>query len=472
VREPQSTASLRGALRSSAEPTDEGKVITIDGDRRITRITPDAAAWCGSTPEELIGVVTRERWPAPPLDDAVERALVKGETSTVEQASLVVPGRWVEVDVEPVDGGARVRIREVRARVGGERSAGAPTERGLSSLNDGPAEIVLLDNQGVIVSANAAWRASLAAHGVKVADDGIGMRYVDLCKAALPELDEASLERELQNLLARTVPQMEGTYNLEMADGQELRHVQITPLDVGDGAYFIAIHEDLTARARVLAALNETSDQLLHAQEQERRRIAIELHDSMSQHLAAMTLTLVSLRKHVGEDPTGRALIDNMSKLTKQAVRETRVLSYLMNAERQAREGLETALQRFVEGFGLRTGLETTIDIEGQGDAVNAAVHHAVFRVTQEALSNVHRHARATRVAVSLVRADDNLTLRIADDGRGLPRAPGENASSAPLGVGVPGMRSRIEQLGGRLDITSSAGGVVVTATLPLRGRR
>jgi signal transduction histidine kinase len=365
-------------------------------------------------------------------------------------------------------GGAKIRFRGITPRVHAEESKG-PDDAGHPSLDHGPAEIVLLDARGVILSVNAAWRASLAAHAIKLANDGVGARYVDVCKAALPKLDEASLETELRKLLAGSVPQMEGTYTLETADGAELRHVHITPLLMDRATYFIAIHEDLTERARVLASLHETSDQLLHAQEMERQRIAIELHDSMSQHLAGLTLGLGNLRKRVGDEPAARALIDDLAKLAQVAVKETRVLSYLMNASSQDRESLTATVRRFVEGFGARIGLKASVNTEGRVDAASAAVRHAVFRVIQEALTNVYRHARATKVGVSLVRRDSVLTVRIADDGRGIESAPGDDDGEAPLGVGIPGMRSRVGQLGGTLDITSDAAGAVVTARLPLR---
>jgi signal transduction histidine kinase len=219
------------------------------------------------------------------------------------------------------------------------------------------------------------------------------------------------------------------------------------------------------ARRRVVARLNDVSDQLLHAQEQERQRIAVELHDATSQHLAGLVLGLASLRRRTRDNHGAQALIEEMETLVQHAVRETRVLSYLMNASRQDPEDLASAGRRFVEGFGRRTGLETSFDAAGPLDAISPAAQHALFRVIQESLTNVHRHARATRAVVSLVSRADKLTLSIADDGQGMPSAPGEDA---PLGVGIPGMRSRIEQLGGRLHITSDPSGAVVTATLPL----
>jgi two-component system, NarL family, sensor kinase len=442
----------------------------IDRDWRVMRISSDAAAWFSSTPAELIGVDTRERWPPPPpLAEAVEAALASGATSTVRYASLTVPGRWVEVDVEPRDGGARIRFRDITAQVLAEQSLKAPDDLGYPSRGDAPAEIVLLDAGGRIVSANAAWRASLAAHAIKLADDGVGARYADVCEAAVGEaFDEVGFETRLNELVFGRSTHFEATYSLEAPHGLELRQVQIAPLHVGGATYFVAIHENLTQRARVLAELRETSGQLLHAQEDERRRIAVELHDSTSQHLVGMIFALRQLRRRAGKDREATALIDEMAKLAQQAIHETQMLSYLMNASDREQEGLETSARRFVEGFGRRTGLKVTFDAKGPVDAVSAAAQHAAFRVIQEALTNAYRHARGTEVAVSLVNLAGLLTLRIADDGQGIRRATGGTADEAPLGVGIPGMRARIEQLGGTLGIDSFGGGTVVTAMVPV----
>ncbi len=463
---PAKRARVRGGRTSSGDFE-----IIIKPDWRVRWISSDAAAWFGSTPAELIGADSRERWPPPaPLAEAVEAALTRWVTSTVQYASLTVPGRWVEVDVEPREAGVGIRFRDITSRVLAEQSLEAQGDLRHPSLGSGPAEIVLLDGRGVILAANGAWRASLAAHGMRLANAGLGALYADVCKAALGgDFDELEFQKRLDETLVGRSPQFEATYTLgPPRGGRELRQVQIAPLRLGGATYFLAIHEDLTQRAHVLAELRETSGQLLHAQEDERRRIAIELHDSTSQHFAGLILGLGQLRRRVGQDLGAQALIDEMGMLAQQGIRETRVLSYLLNASDREQEGLEASARRFVEGFGRRTGLNTAFETAGLVDTVSAAAQHAVFRVIQEALTNVYRHARATTAVVSLVAGAGRLTVRIADDGQGIRRAPSGTADEAPLGVGIPGMRARIEQLGGRLGIDSFGGGTVVTAMVPV----
>lgn len=143
------------------------------------------------------------------------------------------------------------------------------------------------------------------------------------------------------------------------------------------------------------------------------------------------------------------------------------MLSYLMTPPNVAEEGLEAAARRYVQGVGLRTGLRTEFQAERGLASVEAPVEHAAFRVLQEALANVYRHADASTVAVSLARGPEGLTLRIADDGKGIGPLEAGMHEGARLGVGIPGMRARVAQLGGALDIAGDETGTVVTATFP-----
>jgi signal transduction histidine kinase len=435
---------------------------SLDRDWRITSITRQAAAWAGSTAEALLGTDGRSINPAATvaLGPGIDGAFA-GDTSILEQPSMHVPGRWVRIEIAPHQGGARIRFEDITARV----STG---EGVMSGAVEGPAEIVLLDNRGVIVAVNAAWRAKVVAVGLEVANAGVGALYTDVARTALKHVDTAKFRRELGKLLSGRILQLEDTYSLDAPNGPELRQVQITPLRMGDAVCFAAIHEDLTERARVLAALHQTSDQLLHAQEKERQRIAIELHDSMSQHLAGLVMGVQDLRRRVGHDPIVRERLDEMGRLAQQAVQETRVLSYLMNASGEPREGLQVSVHRFVDGFARRTGLQVSFDASGPVDDIGAATQHAAFRVIQEALSNVYRHANARRASVKLARRAGVLTVHVADDGAGIQCAEVAGADQPPLGVGISGMRARVEQLGGVLEIGGDSSGARVTATIPI----
>jgi signal transduction histidine kinase len=447
---------------------------TVDRDWRIMTITDATAAWCGSVPSKLVGRDSRVALPPPQptVAAAIEDAFEAGATTILEQASHFAPGRWVRIEVEPTEVGARFRFEDITSRVSADGTAHRSEKSGAYSIGVGPAEIAILDRRGVIVAANQTWRSAVAAQGIDVPSAGLGMAYADLCKAAIPGLDRDALQQRLEPLLTGRVSMFEATYKLDTPHGRELRQVHITPLQDKSANRFIAIHEDLTERAQILATLDETSDQLLHAQEEERRRIAIELHDSTSQHLTGLILGLLNLKRSLGDDRGAAERIDELAEVAQQASREVRVLSFLMNASGSQREGLKESVRRFVEGFGRRTGIEVTFQARGSIDAIGAVAQHAVFRVVQEALSNVYRHAHATAVSVKLVQEASVLTARISDNGQGFARAAEAPDDTPLLGVGIPGMRARIEQLGGSLQIAADPGGTTLAATLPFRTGR
>jgi len=224
---------------------------------------------------------------------------------------------------------------------------------------------------------------------------------------------------------------------------------------------------DEVGRLREVVAA-EAAEQLLSAQEEERHRIALELHDSTSQHLAALGLGVTRLRRLVEAEPAAGVVLDDMAQSLHEAVREIRVLSFLMNPPDLERDALENTVRRFLNGFALRTGIAIKFSPQGLVDETSAAVRHAAFRVVQEALSNVHRHARASAVEVEMEHDAGVLSLRVADNGKGIHALQNGDAGWAPLGVGVAGMRARVRQLGGAIEITSDARGTVVRARLPV----
>ncbi|HEY1427012.1 MAG TPA: PAS domain-containing protein [Caulobacteraceae bacterium] len=429
---------------------------TLDRDWRITSISEAAAAWSGSTPDDLIGRSSREVWPPEPrsLTEAIEAAFAGGPGAPVEQPSLAIPGRWVRVDVEPSNGGARIRFEDITSRIG---------------LGPGPAEVILVDRNGVIVAVNAAWRAGIVALGLKLADADVGARYATVAKAIAPRTDEVAFRSRLEELFAGRIQEFEATFSQDGSHRSERRQVRITPLRSGDATYFLAVHEDLAERARILGGLHRSADRPLPAEEKERERIASELHETVGQNYAAMKLGLARLRKSLDRRPAARSVLDDMSRLVEENVHHARVLSYLTDASGRRRVGLQASVRRLVQRFGRQADLAATFVAEGPLDAVSAAAQHAMFRVAQEALSNVYRHARATSVSVTLVSRRGALTLRVADDGRGLRRARLVRGAPPAFQLGIAAMRARVEQLGGTLTVVGGRSGTKVRASIPLR---
>lgn len=372
-----------------------------------------------------------------------------------------------------LNGGGEGGVRPIgRTGTSASSQAAAPQERSFADHAPGTggvgSEIVILDGDGVIVAVNQAWRETVAAYGVLLPNAGIGAAYVEVARRFLPDLDLAVLDRSLGRLASGQSDRVEHTYAIRTPRGPRWRHVQITPLSLGSGGRFVAIHDDLTAQVTTQEQLQTTSAQLFTARDDERQRIAVELHDSTSQHLAAISMAVAKLRRASPLRQAGE-IIDEIAHSVNEVVKETRALSYLMRPREIGRGGLTVAVRQFLEGFAQRTGLEASLEADEDGpDGAPALVQHAALRIIQEAASNSYRHGQVRRVVVGLSVEDRVLTVTVTDDGRGLSSGNGEPA----LGVGIPGMRARAEQLSGRFEISSDETGVRVTAALPLGSPR
>ncbi len=216
--------------------------------------------------------------------------------------------------------------------------------------------------------------------------------------------------------------------------------------------------------------VSELSGQLLALQEEERQRIARELHDSTAQHLVAANLGLASLEGTVSAESGRPARPWRRSRAcSTEALRELRIFTYLLHPPNLAKDGLQATLRDFAEGFAGRTGLVARIRIPEEVDDLPPELQRAILRVVQEALTNVHRHADASHVSVKARIRSGRLVVRIRDNGHGMI-GPARPDGPIRLGVGVAGMRARLEQFGGDLRIRTGRGGTSVVAMVPIRG--
>src|SRR5437764_11823345 len=205
-------------------------------------------------------------------------------------------------------------------------------------------------------------------------------------------------------------------------------------------------------------------EELLRLRDDERQRIGQELHDSAGQLILSLQLSAARLRETalISGNEDLIAEIQDVARLISQEVRS---VAFLNHPIRLHRSGLATALKALIEGFGKRTGCQVHFKVIGEQPLHNGAPAMALFRVAQEALVNVHRHAHASRVSAKLERRLDRLELTIRDDGVGMPSSERLELNG---GVGVQGMRFRLQQLGGCFHISNSKHGTKVSATVPL----
>jgi signal transduction histidine kinase len=211
------------------------------------------------------------------------------------------------------------------------------------------------------------------------------------------------------------------------------------------------------------------SGRILELQDTERRKIARELHDSIGQYLAAIKFQLNQLERSRREDsPESARLIAETTDLVDRSLAETRTISHLLHPPLLDELGLYSAARWYVEGFSERSGLEVEFKVDDFVDRMHKDVEIALFRVLQEALTNVHRHSGATRVSIDVSCKDDVAVLLVKDNGHGIPyeilRRYQEGHGG---GIGLAGMRERLAELRGTLLVESSSSGTTLRAMLP-----
>lgn len=218
------------------------------------------------------------------------------------------------------------------------------------------------------------------------------------------------------------------------------------------------------------AGLRMLSGRLMQLQDEERRRISRELHDSSGQALAAlsMCLSMVERENDKLSERASRNLADSL-RLVRELSQELRTMSHLLHPPLLDEAGLESALRWLVEGFAQRSEIKVDLELAPELGRLSKEMEIAIFRIVQESLANVHRHSGSQTAQVRVGRDSRKVTLEIQDQGRGISSGGGGAAAGPAVpGVGIQGMRERVRQLGGNLEIHSTQGSTAVRAAIPL----
>ncbi len=216
-------------------------------------------------------------------------------------------------------------------------------------------------------------------------------------------------------------------------------------------------------------SLRDLSARLLKSQDEERRRIARELHDSVGQLLAALGMNLSEVRLDIERlAKTANALMDS-ENLVHEMTTEVRTISHLLHPPLLDEAGLCSALRWYVDGFAVRSKIKVALDLPKDFNRLPRESETAIFRVIQECLTNIHRHSGSPNARIRLWQHDEQVIVEIEDQGKGIPPEKQlEMASGGTPGVGIRGMRERLRQLGGTLEINSSGSGTVIVVQLPM----
>jgi PAS domain S-box-containing protein len=311
----------------------------------------------------------------------------------------------------------------------------------------------MLDARGCVVYCNL----SLAQLLGVPRETAIGRLLLDFVAAE----DRSAYQRLLQE---NQTESNEGEIRLLLADGS------IVPTNFS----FSLLSRDKSATGVLITDLTSQKQQMEFAQrlqsmqDEERRRLARELHDSVGQNLAAlsMNIAIVQAQSHKLDSLGARAVSDNAG-LVEQVSREIRTISHLLHPPLLDIAGLASALHWYADGFSERSNIKVDLEIPSDFGRLPDELEITIFRIVQECLTNIHRHSGSSTATIRLYQEGDRLTVQVQDRGKGIPlEKHHELIESGGGGVGFAGMRERLRRLGGTLEIKSDESGTAVSAIL------
>lgn len=329
------------------------------------------------------------------------------------------------------------------------------------------AHIAILDDQGTIIAVNQAWRRFADENDFAGTDYGIGARYLDFGSRSADHETGAAAQGIGEVLQGHT----EGfrlLYPCTCVDGQRWFQLRVSQFTEGGAKRLLVSHEDVTEVKMAQEAQRDIDNRILQSREEERRKIARELHDSTVQKIFAVNLNLMGLKTllSIGEKKVQDLLAETIS-LGRECMQELRTISYLLRPPLPAGHDFLPALYSYIDGFCKRSGIRVNLVLPSHAGRMPPKIENALFRVVQETLSNIHRHSQSSTATVALRKSEESVVLEVKDKGKGMPRGSGDGPYWA-TGGGLAGIEERVHELGGSLEIKTANPGTVVTATIPL----
>jgi len=468
-----STAFRNSPDAFSINPFPNGPYLEVnDGFARLTGYSREETL--GKTPREMNLWVDAER-----RDDALKTLPVTGQLRDFEfrfrtKSNQIRVGQ-MSASVVALRGQrcSLVVVRDVTERKEAEEILRSSEERFRSLVRDLHFAVVLHHPDGTVEYANP------AAHRLLNLPEGtaVGRRLADLGVYAISE-DGKALSHDahpVPTVLRTREPIRDGLMPFRLSGSESIFWLfgsSIPQFDSnGNLIRVISSFADVSEMKNAERAIHNLSTQLLKLQDEERRRIGRELHDGLAQTVLAINLSLAQVRQSLGVQERNAAVpLEKARALTQQMSREIRTLSYLLHPPLLDDLGLVSTLKEYVHGFSERSGIETRLQTTTNFERLSQPLEIALFRIVQESLANVQRHSGSASAEIRLEQQNSLLTLEVVDFGHGMKLSSNGNPPrrDARLGVGIPGMRERMAQLGGHLEIISGPLGTTVRATISL----
>jgi signal transduction histidine kinase len=353
------------------------------------------------------------------------------------------------------------------------RSAAEALRQSIARLKaltaDNPAQQERLEQLAPLVEQHI---AGTAASRPRASQQGPG--------TAPPAASEAQLEEHINRIISDMDTQETQLLGIRQAgwDRQFRRNIAVLAFAVGACLLLLftnmhLLREDVRSGRIATEHIRESADsyralsaRIIGLQDAERRRIGRELHDTVGQALAGLQMNLEQLAAQPGGSG---ALLAESRELVQRTAQEVRTISQLLHPPLLEVVGFVAAAQNYVQQFARRSGIEVKANFSDDLRLPSKEAELALFRVLQESLTNVHRHAQATAVNVRLARRSHEVVMTIQDNGRGMPAGVLENYDAGMAsGVGLAGMRERLAEFGGTLQVESSPNGTTVRAGIPV----
>jgi PAS domain S-box-containing protein len=289
----------------------------------------------------------------------------------------------------------------------------------------------------------------------------------------IPPENVTQIRTDLENALDGKPFDHDVEYTLPDGRKRDL-HVRGLPVRNAEGQVIkvVGVTQDVTERLRVEERFRRVSERLLTLRDEEQRRMAVTLHETVSQGMAALKMSLARVTETLSKkNVVGHKFLQTARDFADEVIQQIRTVSYLLHPLLLDEAGLGPALRAFATGFSERSGINVKLTIKPGFGRLPKDTEIALFRVVQEALTNIHRHSKSAASGIRLERADGKVRIAVTDSGIGMPLPSAATGWKSPLGIGIAGMQERVNQLGGTLEIQSEPGrGTVISVELPLTG--